>query len=115
MESVIFSKEIISVKAYDVEDGHASLVLRFGESDKVTLFAGVGHLYAMAQAIENALDDLDISPCEQCREYVEIFHHDESGHYCEECWDGIINEEGRGFNVGLHYYVEPAWSTDRSI
>ena len=94
MESTIFSKSEIEVKAYDVEDGSVALTMRTENGEKFTLFASIGAVYRMAQAIENVLDDLDISPCSECDNYRPIVQIDDSGHYCEECRDAYVTSQG---------------------
>jgi len=83
----IFSNTITVEQGSDLEDGRATIRIGNELNEVVTFFANVGELYKMAQGIENALDEMDISPCEECGEYKAGITGDEiSGcQVCEEC------------------------------
>jgi len=89
MEAIIFSKGEISAMAYDMEenDYRISLLLSTDNGEKVTLFASVGSLYKMAQGIENALDNLDIPPCDTCGDYDKVTLDAMGNATCEPCQD----------------------------
>jgi hypothetical protein len=88
MFASIFSDTITITAGSDFKDGTATIRFTNG-TDEITFFANVGELYKMGQGIENALDAMDISPCEDCHEYKADITGDEiSGcQVCQDCRD----------------------------